>query len=159
MSKCTRVIAIFLLLACLSQPVTWAQQAQEGPGIENFLDGANGGRGPVMQSVFWNTLYGSLWGATIGVSYHFLSGAAFRESISGSMTIGGLMGYGLGLYLVINGISFNQNLMPVLPKPNFGPPTDTQTQVQNEDPIDPLAFWAAPSEDGQSWHAGLQLRF
>ena len=62
MSKCTRVIAIFLLLACLSQPVAWAQQAQEGPGIENFLDGANGGRGPVMQSVFWNTLYGSLWG-------------------------------------------------------------------------------------------------
>ena len=59
MSKCTRVIAIFLLLACLSQPVAWAQQAQEGPGIENFLDGANGGRGPVMQSVFWNTLYGS----------------------------------------------------------------------------------------------------
>ena len=96
MSKCTRVIAIFLLLACLSQPVAWAQQAQEGPGIENFLDGANGGRGPVMQSVFWNTLYGSLWGAAIGVSYHFLSGAAFRESISGSMTIGGLMGYGLG---------------------------------------------------------------
>ena len=54
MSKCARVIAIFLLLACLSQPVAWAQQAQEGPGIENFLDGANGGRGPVMQSVFWN---------------------------------------------------------------------------------------------------------
>ena len=73
MSKCTRVIAIFLLLACLSQPVAWAQQAQEGPGIENFLGGANGGRGPVMQSVFWNTLYGSLWGAAIGVSYHFLS--------------------------------------------------------------------------------------
>ena len=88
MSKCTRVIAIFLLLACLSQPVAWAQQAQEGPGIENFWM-EQMAAWPVMQSVFWNTLYGSLWGAAIGVSYHFLSGAAFRESISGSMTIGG----------------------------------------------------------------------
>lgn len=159
MRKRTRVIAILLLLACLTQPVAWAQQAAPNTDIGNFLDGSNGGRAPVMQSVFWNTFYGSLWGAAVGISYHLLSGVAVRESLAGSMTIGGLMGYGLGLYMVVNGFSFNQNYLPVLPQPRFGPPTDTQTQVRNEQKPEPLAFWAAPAGDGQAWQAGLQLRF
>ena len=45
-----------LFATCLPVPASCLGSAgQEGPGIENFLDGANGGRGPVMQSVFWNT--------------------------------------------------------------------------------------------------------
>ena len=70
MSKCTRVIAIFYI--CLPVPASCSGLSRLKKVLAlKLFDGANGGRGPVMQSVFWNTLYGSLWGAAIGVSYHF----------------------------------------------------------------------------------------
>ena len=67
------------------------------------------------------------------------------------------MGYGLGLHSIMASVLTKSDASAA--KAKFGPPTDTQTQVQNEQPTDPLAFWAAPSEDGQSRQAGLQLRF
>ena len=77
---------------------------------------------PVMKSVFWNTVWGSTWGAVMGVSYHFFSDKApFRESVVTSTTLGWVLGYGLGLYLVLNGLSFDERYLLKLPKPQFGP--------------------------------------
>ena len=81
MSKCARVIAIFV--TCLPvQPVAWAQQAQEGPGVKTFG-----------WSKWWPwpcnavcLLEHSLWfslGSGDRSILSFPSGAAFRESISG----------------------------------------------------------------------------
>jgi len=74
-----------------------------------------------MQSVFWNTVWGSTWGAVMGISYHWLSGVQFRESVVTSTTIGGVLGYGLGIYMVLNGLSFDERYLLKLPKPQFGP--------------------------------------
>ena len=76
---------------------------------------------PVMQSVFWNTVWGSTWGAVMGVSYHWLSGVQFRESVVTSTTIGGALGYGLGLYMVLNGLTFDERYLLKLPKFQLGP--------------------------------------
>ena len=80
-----------------------------------------GPKKPVMYSVFWNTLWGSAWGATMGFSYHLISGIKLRESLITSTTIGGILGYGLGIYLVINGLSFDKSYLLELPSPKFGP--------------------------------------
>jgi len=150
-----KLFILLMLVACLSCTTAWSQEAE----IQNFLE-SSAQREPIMKSVFVNTAWGSGWGALIGVAYFRVSGADnLRESVSGGMTVGGLVGISVGIYMVINGISLNQRYLWEPPKLEFGPPTDTQTQVQNEQPTDPLAFWAAPSEDGQSWQAGLQLRF
>ncbi len=74
---------------------------------------------PVMYSVFWNTLWGSAWGATMGFSYHLVSGIQLRESIITSTTIGGVLGYGLGIYLVVSGLSFDKTYLLELPTPRF----------------------------------------
>ena len=74
---------------------------------------------PVMYSVFWNTLWGSAWGATMGFSYHLVSGIQLRESIITSTTIGGVLGYGLGIYLVVSGLSFDETYLLELPTPKF----------------------------------------
>jgi len=74
---------------------------------------------PVMYSVFWNTLWGSGWGATMGFSYHLVSGIQLRESIITATTIGGVLGYGLGIYLVVSGLSFDKTYLLELPTPKF----------------------------------------
>ena len=74
---------------------------------------------PVMYSVFWNSLWGSAWGATMGFSYHLVSGIQLRESIITSTTIGGVLGYGLGIYLVVSGLSFDKTYLLELPTPKF----------------------------------------
>ena len=74
---------------------------------------------PVMYSIFWNTLWGSAWGATMGFSYHLVSGIQLRESIITSTTIGGVLGYGLGIYLVVSGLSFDKTYLLELPTPKF----------------------------------------
>ena len=66
---------------------------------------------PVMYSVFWNTLWGSAWGASMGFSYHLVSGIQLRESIITATTIGGVLGYGLGIYLVVSGLSFDKTYL------------------------------------------------
>ncbi|MBC8258342.1 MAG: hypothetical protein H8E38_04945 [SAR324 cluster bacterium] len=83
---------------------------------------ANGAQKPVMYSVFWNSLWGSAWGATMGVSYHLVSGIQIRESLITATTIGGVLGYGLGIYLVVSGLSFDKSFLLKLPSPNFKQP-------------------------------------
>ena len=74
---------------------------------------------PVMYSVFWNTLWGSAWGASMGFSYHLVSGIQLRESLITATTIGGVLGYGLGIYLVVSGLSFDKTYLLELPTPKF----------------------------------------
>ena len=106
-----RLVVISILCCLLQIPA----QAQEVPVM------AGGQAEPVMRSVFWNTVWGSAWGAVMGVSYHLLSGIKFRETVITATTVGGVMGYGLGIYMVLNGLSFDEQYLLELPTPNFGP--------------------------------------
>ena len=87
-----KIFVIVILLGCINLPVISAQ--------EEFVP-LGDPKKPVMYSVFWNTLWGSAWGATMGFSYHLVSGIQIRESLLTSTTIGGVLGYGLGIYLVV----------------------------------------------------------
>ncbi len=101
---------IAILLGSISLSNVFAQQ-EIVPLVET--------QKPVMYSVFWNTLWGSAWGATMGFSYHLVSGIQLRESIITSTTIGGVLGYGLGIYLVVSGLSFDKTYLLELPTPKF----------------------------------------
>ena len=86
---------------------------------------------PVMKSIFWNTVFGSAWGALIGTSYALGDAAAsFRESLIFGTTFGGMIGYGFGVYLVIRGITFDPSTLPT-------PPTTPLTSAPLS-PINPV---------------------
>ena len=53
----------------------------------------------------------------MGFSYHLVSGIQLRESLIISTTIGGVLGYGLGIYLVLGGLSFDKSYLIELPSP------------------------------------------
>ena len=106
-----RLVLYLIILMNFHNPV-FSQENQSVPGTSSQ---------PVMQSVFWNTVWGSTWGAVMGVSYHWLSGVQFRESVITSTTIGGALGYGLGLYMVLNGLTFDERYLLKLPKFQLGP--------------------------------------
>ena len=103
-----KIFFIFVLLGCINLPVISAQ--------EEVIQ-LSAPKKPVMYSVFWNTLWGSAWGATMGFSYHLVSGIQLRESLITSTTIGGVLGYGLGIYLVVGGLSFDKSYLLELPSP------------------------------------------
>ena len=105
-----KIIVVAVLLGNISLSSVLAQQ--------EVLPVA-GTQKPVMYSIFWNTLWGSAWGATMGFSYHLVSGIQLRESIITSTTIGGVLGYGLGIYLVVSGLSFDKTYLLELPTPKF----------------------------------------
>ena len=105
-----KIFLIIFLLGYLNITLISAQE-------NNLINDAP--KKPVMYSVFWNTLWGSAWGATMGFSYHLISGIKLRESLISATTIGGVLGYGLGIYLVINGLSFDESYLLELPSPKF----------------------------------------
>ena len=107
-----KIFIIFVLVGCINLPIVTAQ--------ENDLT-LLGTKKPVMYSVFWNTLWGSAWGAAMGFSYHLVSGIQLRESLISATTIGGVLGYGLGIYLVVSGLSFDKSFLLELPSPKFQP--------------------------------------
>ena len=108
--KLKKILVIAVLMGKLSLATVSAQQ--------EFLPLAETQK-PVMYSVFWNSLWGSAWGATMGFSYHLVSGIQLRESIITATTIGGVLGYGLGIYLVVSGLSFDKTYLLELPTPKF----------------------------------------
>ncbi len=73
-----------------------------------------GAKPPVMRSIFWNTVFGSAWGALMGSVAAISSphGSPFRDSLLAGTTIGGILGYGFGVYLVIRGITFDPRTLP-----------------------------------------------
>jgi len=118
-----KICVTIFLIVYLNIPMAFGQETtilNEGP------------KKPVMYSVFWNTLWGSAWGATMGFSYHLVSGIKLRESLITSTTIGGILGYGLGIYLVINGLSFDKSYLLELPSPKFQPKQNTASFFESE---------------------------
>jgi peptidoglycan/LPS O-acetylase OafA/YrhL len=70
---------------------------------------------PVMQNVFFNVVWGSAFGATLGLAVSVLgsndksSPQNVRSSTFSGATAGGLIGLGLALYLVYGGITFDNS--------------------------------------------------
>ena len=118
-----KVFVIFVLLGCINLPFVSAQEADLS---------TLGAKKPVMYSVFWNTLWGSAWGATMGFSYHLVSGIKLRESLISATTIGGVLGYGLGIYLVVSGLSFDKSFLLELPSPKFQPQQQNAAFLETE---------------------------
>jgi hypothetical protein len=94
-------IPVALLLSLLL-PLLWQgpAQAQEVPK-------------PVMQNVFVNVVWGSAFGATLGVAVAVIgssntsSPSDVRSNAFSGATAGGLIGLGLALYFVYQGITFD----------------------------------------------------
>ena len=141
-------IVVALVLAWSASGV----QAQETAAL-----GAPTGSKPVMQSVFWNTVWGSAWGALIGTASSFYSyNEVKREPVISGTTIGAVMGYGMGIYLILNGITFDKRFLLNLPAPEFGPVP--QASLGQNDPFQTQAS-AAPV-DPSAWQVSLfEIRF
>ena len=94
-------------------------------------------REPVMKSIFWNTVYGSGWGAIVG-TMAALSGpdVPFRDSLILGTTAGGIVGYGVGVLLVLKGVSFNPSVLPV--------PTTEPVGNLPSSTDDPIALFGPP---------------
>lgn len=98
---------IFLSLMILLASLCQAQEAQEQIPPPAPV------RPPVMKSIFWNTVMGSAWGAVMGASLALGDESAnFRESLIFGTTFGGLIGYGFGVFLVLQGVTFDPNIIP-----------------------------------------------
>jgi hypothetical protein len=111
------------LLLCLLVPVllqgpAWAQAPAPAPApapaqINRAMVPAAQGQQPVMQNVFFNVVWGSAFGATLGVAVAVIGSNnksapnAVRQSAFSGATAGGLIGLGLALYLVYQGITFD----------------------------------------------------
>ncbi len=65
-------------------------------------------------------------------SYHLASGIQLRESLITATTIGGVLGYGLGIYLVVSGLSFDKTYLLELPAPKFQAQQLNSTPFQTE---------------------------
>ena len=118
-----KIIVIVVLLGCINLPEIAAQE--EGIPLGDP-------KKPVMYSVFWNTLWGSAWGATMGFSYHLVSEIQLRESLITSTTIGGVLGYGLGIYLVVGGLSFDKSYLLELPSPQSSTQQPNTAFIESE---------------------------
>ena len=118
-----KIFVIFVLLGFINLPFVSAQEADLA---------SLGAKKPVMYSVFWNTLWGSAWGSTMGFSYHLVSGISVRESLISAATIGGVLGYGLGIYLVVSGLSFDKSFLLQLPAPKFQPQPQNAASLETE---------------------------
>ena len=118
-----KIIVIVVLLGCINLPEISAQEVDIPRGDP---------KKPVMYSVFWNTLWGSAWGATMGFSYHLVSEIQLRESLITSTTIGGVLGYGLGIYLVVGGLSFDKSYLLELPSPQSSAQQPNTAFIESE---------------------------
>ena len=118
-----KILVIVVLLGCINLSVISAQ--------EEVIQ-LSAPKKPVMYSVFWNTLWGSAWGATMGFSYHLVSGIQLRESLITSTTIGGVLGYGVGIYLVVGGLSFDKSYLLELPSPQSSSQQPNTAFIESE---------------------------
>ena len=118
-----KIFVIVVLLGCINLPVISAQEE----AIQ-----LSAPKKPVMYSVFWNTLWGSAWGATMGFSYHLVSEIQLRESLITATTIGGVLGYGLGIYLVVGGLSFDKSYLLELPSPQSSTQQPNTAFIESE---------------------------
>lgn len=100
-------LAVGGLVALLLAAPLRAQEEPPPPGT------GPGGRQPVMRNVFFNVVWGSAFGATLGASASVIGSdnpsrpPELRGATFNGATIGGLIGLGVGLYLVYTGITFD----------------------------------------------------
>ncbi len=92
---------------------------------------------PVMQNVFFNVIWGSAVGATLGVAAAVIASSnksapsdARNSTITGATT-GGVLGLGVALFLVYQGITFD-------------PGSSTFTGAGGPPPLPPLAQLSTP---------------
>lgn len=114
-----KILIILMLFGSISQ----TSLAQEQPAEAEPAAAVTSSKPPVMRSIFWNTLMGSAWGAIIGSAYALgIEAKNFREPLIAGTTLGGLVGYGFGIFLVLRGLSFDPAFIPEspLPKPGQG---------------------------------------
>jgi hypothetical protein len=70
---------------------------------------------PVMENVFFNVVWGSAFGATLGAAVAVIGSddksapEDVRSAVFSGATAGGLIGLGVALYLVYQGITFDPN--------------------------------------------------
>ena len=112
-AKVTAPLLLAALLLPLLQPTpAFAQQAQK----------------PVMENVFFNVVWGSAVGAALGVAVTVIGSAdksAPTDARSGAFqgaTAGGLIGLGVALYLVYQGITFDAGASTIFLQAQAAPP-------------------------------------
>jgi hypothetical protein len=122
LSRTLKALLLGIVLPLLMQAPAYAQQQQK----------------PVMENVFYNVVWGSVLGATIGLAGAIIaspdksSPTNVRESVFTGATGGGLIGLGLALYLVYQGITFD-------------PANSTFTGIGGEpQPLPPIAKFEDP---------------
>lgn len=106
----SKLVLILLLLHCtLAAPLI----AQDGDK-------------PVMENAFFNVVWGSVVGATVGLAVAVISSDDksspdnVRDATFTGATLGGLIGLGVGLFLVYQGITFDRaasNFSAIDPSP------------------------------------------
>ena len=118
---CSFLKKIFILsLICLLFNYSQLYAQEEAPPDTAPVD-VTAAKPPVMKSIFWNTVFGSAWGALMGTVVSFSSPKTpFRTSLIAGTTFGGIIGYGFGVYLVIRGITFDQTTLPTPPTTPLG---------------------------------------
>lgn len=101
-----RKILICLLAAMvLCAPLGLAQQAAP-PGLM--------GEKPVMENVFFNVVWGSVFGIVLGAASAVIEAEEktspdnLRDTVFGGATVGGLIGLGVALWLFSSGITFEK---------------------------------------------------
>jgi len=107
-----------VLVAFLAQPVL-GQGMPRGPAQQ----GAPGQprQKVVMESVFFNVVWGSAMGATLGIASAVLGSKdpsqpnQVRQNAFSGATAGGIIGVGLGLFFVYTGITFDNSASPLFP--------------------------------------------
>lgn len=107
-SRTGKILICAVLLAVAAAPLATAQ--------EMILPG--GGAKPVMENVFFNVVWGSVFGILLGAATAVIESDEktapenIRGRTFGGATVGGLIGLGVGLWLVTSGVTFDQNAAP-----------------------------------------------
>jgi len=117
-----KLVALSLALSLLAAPLTMAQQQEK----------------PVMENVFFNVVWGSATGALLGASAAVIGSEDkrrpnnLRSSMFQGATAGGLIGLGVGIWLIFTGITFD-------------PATSTIILADAETPPDGQIFARTPT--------------
>lgn len=117
------VLLLWVAQSAMAQGVPRAPgPARPGARAGAPTQGFGGPRQKVpMESVFFNVVWGSAMGATIGVAAAVLGSddpsqpRDVRKNAFSGATAGGLIGVGLGMFFVYTGITFDDSASPLFP--------------------------------------------
>lgn len=107
MMRTATIAKVLLLALALQLFAAWPAAAQQE-------------KKPVMENVFFNVIWGSAGGGVLGLAFAVIGSSDYsqpddaRSTGFTGATIGGLVGLGVGLYLIFQGITFEQQGVTVL---------------------------------------------